>query len=161
MKGTGLLAVVLLALLAWACRPGEQEASLEARAQALERGLICPVCPGETLDQSQASLAKQMRDFLREKLQEGWTEEQVLQYFVERYGEGVLAAPPGQGVGLLAWVFPPVAVAIGLLVLLGVVRAMSRRPAQAAPPPAQGGEEDLSLVEREREGGTGAGRPEG
>ncbi len=99
---------------------------METRAQALDKSLICPVCPGETIDQSQATLADQMQDIVREKLDAGWSDEQVRQYFVDRYGEGILAAPPKSGFNLLVWVVPPFGILGAILALALSVRAMRR-----------------------------------
>jgi cytochrome c-type biogenesis protein CcmH len=65
-----------------------------------------------------------MREIVREKLAEGWSREQVLRFFVDRYGERVLAAPPKKGFNLMVWVVPIVAGVGGVLLLAFVVRAM-------------------------------------
>lgn len=130
------IALVPLAVLASACFGASQEGSLESRAQALDKRLICPVCPGETIDQSQVELAKQMRALVREMLAEGATDEQVLDFFQERYGPSVLAAPPKHGFNLAAWLVPPIAAVGGGLLMLLVLREMRRRkeePALAGP----------------------------
>jgi cytochrome c-type biogenesis protein CcmH len=129
----------------------------------LDRSLICPVCPGETLDQSQVSLAKQMREVLRERLQEGWSNEEILQYFVDRYGPGVLAAPPKGGFNLVAWVVPPLAVLGGIGILVFVLRGMSRPSGSPGEGPSvvqQKAETDpyLALVDRELKGGRQEGK---
>ncbi len=131
-----LIALVPLVFLASACFGASQEGSLESRAQALDKRLICPVCPGETIDQSQVELAKQMRALVRQMLAEGATDEQVLDFFQERYGPSVLAAPPKQGFNLMAWLVPPIAAVGGGLLLFLVLREMRRRqegPALASP----------------------------
>ncbi len=99
---------------------------MEERAQSIDKSLICPVCPGETIDQAQVELAKQMRGVVREKLAEGRTRDEILDFFVERYGEDVLAAPPKEGFGLLAWGVPPSAVLAAAVLLFFVVRSMRR-----------------------------------
>ena len=70
---------------------------IEQRAQALNRSIMCPVCPGESIDQSQVALAVQMRGIVNEKLAEGWTDEQVREFFVERYGPSVLLETADRG----------------------------------------------------------------
>ena len=117
-----LLSTTVLPLAITAC--SGQEPSLEERAYSIDRSLICPVCPGETIDQAQVELATQMREIVREKLAEGWSREQILQFFVDRYGERVLAAPPKRGFNLMVWVVP-IAVGVGGVLLLAyVIRAM-------------------------------------
>ena len=148
-----LLGLTMLALLIAVCGDAEP-ASLEQRAQSIDKSLICPVCPGETIDQAQVALAHQMRTVVREKLAEGWSREQVLLFFVERYGEGVLAAPPKEGFSLVAWVVPPGAAGGAAVLLFFVVRAM-RRSARGTDGGGSSTEEELEpylpLVDRELE----------
>ena len=66
---------------------------MEQRSQALNKTIMCPVCPGESIDQSQVVLAVQMRGIVAEKLAAGWSDEQVREFFVERYGPSVLLEP--------------------------------------------------------------------
>lgn len=134
------LAAALAAILALvvACTPAEDVPPLERRVQALSKTIMCPVCPGESIDQSQNELAVQMRNIVMEKVQQGWTDQQIRAFFVERYGPSVLLEPPRQGFNLMAWVVPPVAVAGAVVALFFVLRMMRR------PPSSRG--EDLSEV---------------
>ena len=116
----GIAAVVILAC------GSEGQISLEKEAQSVDKSLICPVCPGETINQAQADLARQMRVVVREKLADGWSREQILQFFVDRYGEGVLAAPPKEDFNFVAWVVPFATVTAGAALLFFVIRAMKR-----------------------------------
>ncbi len=119
-----------VALAASACLSQDNELSLDEQAQQIDQSLMCPVCPGETIDQSQVELAKQMRAQVREKVAAGESRQQILDYFVARFGEDVLAAPPKQGANLVAWVVPGAGLATSGAVLFLVLRAMrsSRRP---------------------------------
>ena len=119
-----------LVLVVSACGNGE-ERSLDERAQAIDKSLICPVCPGETINQSQVQLARDMRVIVREKLGEGQDREQIVEFFVQRYGEGVLAAPSKSGFNLVVWVVPPVGGAAAIVLLVLVLRAM-RRPEEVS-----------------------------
>ena len=118
--------VLILLLIAVAGCGGWREPSLEERAQSIDKSLICPVCPSETIDQAQVQLAQQMRAIVREKLAEGWSAQQIRDFFVDSYGEDVLAAPPKSGFNLIAWVVPIVAIAAALLLLAAVILAMRR-----------------------------------
>ena len=97
---------------------------IERRAAALDETIMCPVCPGESIAQSQNELAAQMRDIVREKLTEGWTDESIRQFFVDRYGPSVLLEPPTEGFGLAAWIVPPAAFGMAVVSLLLTLRWM-------------------------------------
>ena len=101
---------------------------VEQRAQALNKSIMCPVCPGESIDQSQVALAVQMRGIVNEKLADGWSDEQVREFFVERYGPSVLLEPPNEGISLMAWLLPPIGVAAAVVVFVFAVRQMRRIP---------------------------------
>jgi cytochrome c-type biogenesis protein CcmH len=133
----------LLVLLVAACGAPLAVAPPERRAQAIDQSLICPICPGETIDQSRTELAKQMRDVVREKLAAGWTGGQIQQFFVERYGPGVLAAPPRRGFNLVAWIVPPVAVLVGIVGLWLALRSLRGRSTDAPQPSANDANESL------------------
>tara|TARA_A100001037_G_C15154065_1_gene642430 strand:+ start:12375 stop:12788 length:414 start_codon:yes stop_codon:yes gene_type:complete len=91
---------------------------LEEKAQKIDQMLMCPVCPAESIDQVQVEVAKQMRLKVRDMLGEGYTEEEILTYFEQRYGSNILAAPPIRGTMVLAWVIP--LVIVGVMILSGV-----------------------------------------
>ncbi len=130
-----LLPTLLLLLLSimWPMAVSAQEGlELEEEAKALEKKLICPVCPGESLNQSQATLAKQMRAIVRERLAEGESPQEIIDYFVSVYGELVLAEPPKRGFSLAIWLVPPGALAAGAALVVWAVRTL-RRPVVEAP----------------------------
>ena len=120
----GLLALV--AALATACLTASDRGipDIERRATALNKSIMCPVCPGESIDQSQNSLAIQMRAIVREKIDEGWTDQQIRDFLVERYGPSVLMEPPASGFNLAAWIVPPVAFALAIAALLLTLKWM-------------------------------------
>ena len=74
---------------------------------------MCPLCAGQTIEQSQSELSAQMRALVLEKLKQGQTKEEILQFFVERYGEAVLAAPTKSGFSLAIWLAPITAIIVG------------------------------------------------
>lgn len=75
--------------------------------------LMCPVCEGQTVAESNSQLAKQMRAIIREKLQEGRSKDEIIAYFVSRYGEAILGAPPAKGVNWLLWTLPALSLLVG------------------------------------------------
>ena len=109
----------------------------EAEAQAIDRMLMCPVCPAQTIDQTEVPLAKQMRAQVRELLASGATREEVLTWFSapERYGPSVLAEPPRSGFYLIAWIVPGVVVVAALAGGLLTLRAMRGRRDDGDEPP--------------------------
>ena len=107
--------------------PAPSGAYDEKEAQNIDRMLMCPVCPAESIDQAQVELARQMRAQVRLLLAQGKSREDVLDYFVQRYGQQVLAAPPFAGISLLAWVVPIGSVLLGIAAGFVILRSMSRR----------------------------------
>lgn len=99
---------------AWAVNPSEVLADpvLEQRARALSAGLRCMVCQNQSIDDSDADLARDLRVLVRERLVQGDSDDQVLDYLVARYGEFVLLKPRFEKRTVLLWGFP-------LLILLG------------------------------------------
>jgi cytochrome c-type biogenesis protein CcmH len=96
---------------------------------------VCPVCE-TTLDQSNAPVAQRMKDFIRERIAAGDTEQEIKDALVAEFGSGVLATPPKSGFGLLAWLLPLGALIAGALTVALLVYGWSRRrtPPGAAPP---------------------------
>lgn len=120
--------LILLAFLAapvWAVEPDEilADPALEERARALSQGLRCPVCQNESIDESNATLAKELRILLRERLVAGDTDEQAVDFMVARYGEFVLLRPDTSGANLILWIAAPAM----LVIALGIGWATIRR----------------------------------
>ena len=135
-----------LAALATACGSVEDVPPLERRSQELNKVIMCPVCPGESIDQSQNPLASQMRNIVADKLEQGWTEDQIKDFFVERYGDNVLLEPPREGFNLLVWVLPPVG-GLGAIIAAYMVLRMMRR----VPVPQSQGTVAVQLSDDERD----------
>ena len=123
-----VFALATVAALGAACvmGAGSDVPEMERRAAALNKSLMCPVCPGESIDQSQNALAVQMRAIVDEKLALGWSEREIKDFFVERYGPSVLMEPPSEGFSVAAWIVPPLAFALALGSLFLTLRWMRR-----------------------------------
>jgi cytochrome c-type biogenesis protein CcmH len=122
-----MVAVLLaLAALSFACSAKQEVPAIERLAQEINKGVMCPVCPGESIDQSQHPQAVQMRGIVVEKLEQGWTGGRIRDFFVERYGPSVLLDPPTEGFNLVVWLVPPGALAAALVALYLVLRTMVR-----------------------------------
>ena len=124
----GLAAATTLSIVAIACGLGSDVSDEELRIQRLNKAIMCPVCPGESIDQSQNELAAAMREIVARQVREGRTDEQIKAYFVESYDPSVLMEPPREGFSLLVWLLPPAAVAASLLALAFALRVMRRPP---------------------------------
>lgn len=136
MSGPCRLAAVLLLLFmlpAMAVEPGEElkNPALEARARTISSELRCLVCQNETIDESNASLAHDIRILLRQRLTAGDTDEQAIAAIVRRYGEFVLLDPPVRPATYVLWFGPP---AILLAGLLGAMAWLRRRAASNQTP---------------------------
>ena len=130
---TPILAALLLlvALAAPAVEPRERLAdpAQEARARAISSQLRCLVCQNESIDDSGADLAHDIRVFVRERLTAGDTNAQAMQAIVSRYGSFVLLKPPVEPATYLLWYGPPLLLAAGLA---GTLIWLKRRPSSPA-----------------------------
>ena len=123
-----LILALLVAAPAFAVQPDEMLAdpALEARARAISKEVRCLVCRNESIDDSNASLARDLRLLVRERLTAGDSDAEVLDYLVERYGEFVLLKPKFSAANAALWLAGPAAFLIGLIVIVAYHRA--RRP---------------------------------
>ncbi|TCM73247.1 cytochrome c-type biogenesis protein [Rhizobium sp. BK068] len=124
------LAVVLSSVPAFAVNPDEvlADPKLEARARAISAELRCMVCQNQSIDDSNAELAKDLRLLVRERLTDGDTDEQVMNYIVSRYGEFVLLKPRFEMKTILLWGAPLLLVVAGGLSLIVFARKSAGRP---------------------------------
>ena len=128
-----LLALVLLALAsAWAsakeASPAAADPVLERRVMSLANELRCLVCQNQTIADSNAPLAEDLRNQVREKIRQGASDSEIVDYMVARYGDFVLYRPPFKLTTVLLWFGPLLLLAAGFVVLLR--RVLLRRPAQ-------------------------------
>jgi cytochrome c-type biogenesis protein CcmH/NrfF len=137
---TGLLMIGYLPLTL-----GATSSDLEAQVRNIAMQLRCPVCQGLSVGDSPSELANEMRTLVREQLQQGKTSAEVLDYFVQRYGEWILLAPPKHGFNLVIWVLPFVLLPIGAAVVYLGARRWVRRSAAAE---SSAGQVDSPYAER-------------
>ena len=121
MRAIATFLFLILASPAFAVQPDEMLAdpALEARARAISELIRCPVCQGETIDDSNASIAHDLRLLIRERLVAGDTDDQVIDFLVARYGDFILFRPRAEGVNLILWTAGPILL-IGALIGAGV-----------------------------------------
>jgi len=125
-----LVILVFLASPLWAVDPKEMldDPVLEERARALSQELRCPVCRNESIDESNAALAQELRIVLRERMVAGDTDEEALEFMVSRYGEFVLLRPDARGANLILWLAAPALLLIALGIGWSTIRARRAAP---------------------------------
>ena len=119
---------------------------------AIARKLYCPVCPNTPLDVCETKACQDWRAQIKDQLAGGWSEEQIVDYFVLQYGERVLAEPERGGFTALIWLLPVIAVVLGLAMVVQALRSWrSGRQAQTqpAPPQPEVSPETLAKIEQE------------
>jgi cytochrome c-type biogenesis protein CcmH len=133
IRFVAIAAVLILALTgspAQAVRPDEilSDATLEARARALSAELRCLVCQNQSIDDSEAPLARDLRVVLRERLTAGDSDAAVKSYLVARYGDFVLLKPPLRLDTLFLWLSPLAVLILGAAAVAAAARRRSRSP---------------------------------
>jgi cytochrome c-type biogenesis protein CcmH len=138
-----VVVILWLATPVLAVQPDEMLAdpALEARAREISRDIRCPVCQGETIDDSNAPIARDLRLIIRERLVAGDSDTAVVDYVVARYGEGVLFNPRMRGVNLVLWLAGP------LLLLAGIAVAVAAGRRRIVPDAALTAAEEARLKE--------------
>lgn len=141
-----LLFMFFLSLFVFNANPNENkpiDTQTEQRIRQLSEKLRCLVCQNQSLADSNAELAQDLRRQLREQVKAGRSDDQILDYLVQRYGDFVLYEPPFKATTLLLWIGPFVLLAAAALVLVATLRRRRRAPEEPALGP-----EDKRLVER-------------
>jgi cytochrome c-type biogenesis protein CcmH len=139
-----VLALITLAPAVYAVQPDEvlPDPVLEERARDISAGLRCLVCRNESIDDSNAELARDLRLLVRERLVEGDTDEEVVDYVVDRFGEYVLLKPTTGGANMLLWLAGPIMALLALFLAFGYLRGRSNAKT--------GAEDQLTAEEQER-----------
>lgn len=136
-----VLVLALMAGPALAVQPDEilADPALEARARDISKEIRCPVCQGESIDDSSAPISRDLRVIIRERLVAGDSDDEVVDFVVDRYGEFVLFNPRATGSGLVLWLAGPAMLIVGV----GVAAVAFRRRKAVV-------ERDLSTEEQAR-----------
>ncbi len=124
MKVRLLLAVILIvsASSVTYAQGGDQGFPTADDVNEIAKKLYCPVCPNTPLDVCETKACQDWRAQIKDQLKSGWTEDQIIDYFVLQYGERVLAEPQRRGFSAMVWVLPLIAVGLGLIALWYVLR---------------------------------------
>ncbi len=141
------ICIALLAGPALAVTPDEvlNDPALEARARALSAELRCMVCQNQSIDDSDAPLAKDLRILVRERLVAGDSDEEVINFLVSRYGEFVLLKPRFAWHTLVLWAAGPLALVAGVITIFVLVRRGRNKPISSTAEPALSDEEKRRL----------------
>lgn len=115
--------IVLLTLISYDYSNSKE---IDQEVRDISAELLCPVCQGQSVSESNAQLAVDMRNTIKKQLEEGKNKQQILDYFVQRYGESILASPPARGINILIWLLPIAGILI-IGLLLGSYLYKSRR----------------------------------
>jgi cytochrome c-type biogenesis protein CcmH len=137
----GVVAVTALVALAVRSQPSDSPA---ARAARLSRELACPVCDGQSVADSNAPEARQIRDDIPRRIEAGESDQQIRDAYVRAYGDRVLLTPDSSGIGFVAWALPAGVLVVGGAGIVLAIRRWSRTPRLTATA------DDEALVERER-----------
>ena len=98
----------------------------------IAKNMYCPVCENIPLDVCETQACADWREEIRLRLSEGWSDQEIYDYFVERHGDRVLAAPPARGLNWLIYLVPPLIFAAGTILVFRVMRSMLAKPTQAS-----------------------------
>ncbi len=144
-----LLLMIFLAAPVFAVQPGEmlKDPALEARARAITETLRCPVCQGESIDDSSAPISRDLRLAVRERLVAGDSDDQVIDYVTARYGEFVLFKPRMTGSGLALWLAGPMMLILGAMIAFAMARSRAKADDMAPINPEEQAELDKILRE--------------
>ena len=125
-----LILLAFLASPAFAVQPDEilPDPALEARAREISQSLRCPVCQGENIDDSNATISRDLRILVRERLVAGDSNDQVIDFIVERYGEFVLFEPRATGANWLLWLAGPAMLLAGGAMATAFIRSRRSAP---------------------------------
>lgn len=145
-RSAAWLLLTVIVVTAFSACVSENDLTPEQRSYTLDRELMCPICDGQTIDQSHAQIATDMKVIVRQKIAEGESNEQIRDYFVARYGEIVLASPDASGFNLLVWLMPVVIAGGGGLAVVWVLKNM-RRTSKAK----MSGNQTVTLADRQLE----------
>jgi cytochrome c-type biogenesis protein CcmH len=125
-----MLAAALLALIATGAAAGTPAPDVEQRTREIASELRCVVCQNLSVADSPSDLAKEMRNLVREQVEQGKSREEIFEYFTSRYGEFVLLSPTRRGFNLLVWGLPFLAIVLGAGFVYLLVRRWTRQPAE-------------------------------
>lgn len=103
---TTFIYMILISALMILCLNSEESSNIDDQVREISGLLMCPVCQGQAVSDSNSQLAEDMRTSIRSQLKSGKSKEEILLYFQSRYGDSILASPPPRGINWLIWMLP-------------------------------------------------------
>lgn len=150
-----IFSIILLALFLTGLFSGiafaQKPTPSDDEVNAIAKQLYCPVCENTPLDVCPTEACRQWRELIRQQLADGWTEDQIKQYFVDNYGARVLAEPPRTGLNWLVYILPPVAILAGAVILFRAMQAWTRASSATSNTSQEPIEQDEYLTRLEEE----------
>ena len=147
----GLMVILLFPNLAVMAVQDAQKEAMQKTARELYALIMCPICSGQTIGQSNTETSAQMRDLVLKKRRQGETKEEVLQYFASKYGERVLAEPTKGGFNRMLWLLPFVIVVVAVAVISLLMRRWSTRDSVETEPRFDENQKSKYLTRLEKE----------
>jgi cytochrome c-type biogenesis protein CcmH len=124
---TVIFALIILLLFLPVIIVNAQEGQpTDDEVNAIAKKIYCPVCENTPLDECGTQACIDWRAEIRRMLSEGWSEEEIIQYFVDRHGAQILAKPPLEGFYLLIYIIPPVILIAGVFILIRAIRGWGK-----------------------------------
>ena len=121
-----LILPLLLGVMLVSAASAQQPTPSDDQVNEIAKQLYCPVCENIPLDVCPTTACAQWRELIRQKLADGWTEQQIKDYFVIQYGDRVLGTPPPKGINWLVYLVPPIAILAGVYILFRAFRSWNR-----------------------------------
>jgi len=150
--GAFLAALILAGLTITQVAAQEKTPVTDDQVNALARQLYCPVCENTPLDVCPTTACAQWRALIREKMELGWSEAQIKDYFAAQYGDRVLSEPPRRGLNWMVYVLPPLLIAVAAVFLFFLIRKLKSpkpSPSVSQNEPDPSGDEFLAQIEHE------------
>lgn len=141
--------LTLLALLSRASAAAQVEPEVEALARRIEGELIAPCCWSQTISEHRSEASEQMRREIRDMIHKRLSHQKIIDFYVGKYGERILAAPRPRGFNLAAYILPGAGLVAGAGILILLLRKWKPAPLSAPPPPERADPAYLERIERE------------
>ncbi len=150
--------LLLFSILGWALfsQPGkaqtpEPKTPSDDDVNRVAKQLYCPVCENIPLDVCPTQACAEWRELIRQKLAAGWSDAKIRQYFVDQFGDRVLATPPPTGLNWLVYIIPPIAILAGVVIVIQALRSWRRTSNPPADSPPASASQDPYMARLEEE----------